>query len=338
MKELGLAITIEFGLRQVDFLDTNFDLTNSAYKPYRKPNDNPCYVHVHSNHPHNTIKQLPKMVNQRLCSLSSNKEAFIEAAPTYQAALKKSGYKHILKFTPATPKQRQRKRKIIWFNPPFNAACKINLGKEFLKLVDKHFPPGKKRDDKLEKIINRHTIKISYSGTPNMATIISSHNRKILTEKRTKEKPEEKKCNCKKGVDSCPIKGECQTSALVYKATITANDGEIRTYIGCTDRKFKERFYEHTADMKNRDNRKRTKLASYVWDKKDKNVDIKTVSWEILKKCHKYVAGGRDCQVCLSEKKEIMKDYDKRSLNKRTELMNKCLHRWRQKLANHKLL
>ena len=338
MKELGLEITIDFGLRQVDFLDVNFDLSNSVYKPYRKPNDNPCYVHVQSNHPHNTIKQLPKMVNQRLCSLSSNKKAFVEAAPTYQAALEKSGYKHRLRFTPETPKQRQRKRKITWFNPPFNAACTINIGKEFLKLIDRHFPPENKRKDKLEKIISRQTVKISYSGTPNMSNIISSHNKKILKEKRNKEKPKEKECNCKKGVDSCPIGGKCQTSALVYQATITAKDGDTRTYTGCTDRKFKERYYEHTADMRHKEHKKNTRMAAYIWEKKDRNVEIQSVKWEVLKNCHKYTAGGDKCDVCLSEKLAIMKNKDPRSLNKRSEFMNKCLHRWRQKLANNNKL
>ena len=50
--------------------------------------------------------------------------------------------------------------------------------------MDTHFPQKLKRKDKLEKIINRNTIKLSYSGTPNMASIISSHNKKILEERR----------------------------------------------------------------------------------------------------------------------------------------------------------
>ena len=41
MKELGLAITIQFGLKTVDFLDTTLNLNISEYKPYRKPNDSP---------------------------------------------------------------------------------------------------------------------------------------------------------------------------------------------------------------------------------------------------------------------------------------------------------
>ena len=128
------------------------------------------------------------MINKRLCGLSSNAEVFKESTPIYDAALKKSGYKEKLVFKREVPKQRQRKRKITWFNPPFNAACTVNIGREFLKLIDKHFPPNKKRKDKLEKIINRHTVKISYSGTPNMAMIISAHNKKsIAREKNERE-------------------------------------------------------------------------------------------------------------------------------------------------------
>ena len=93
MKDLGLVITIEVGPRQVDFLDANFDLSNSVSKPYRKPNDNPCYVQVHSNHPLNTIKQLSSMVNQRLCGLYLNAEVFREYIP-----LEKKGYKENLVF------------------------------------------------------------------------------------------------------------------------------------------------------------------------------------------------------------------------------------------------
>ena len=56
---------------------------------YRSPNDNPCYVHVYSNHPLNTIKQLPSMLNQRICELSSNAEVFRKSRPIYEAVLKK---------------------------------------------------------------------------------------------------------------------------------------------------------------------------------------------------------------------------------------------------------
>ena len=42
--------------------------------------------------------------------------------------------------------------------------------------------------------------------------------------------------------------------------------------------------------------------------------------------------------MCLSEKLAIMKDKDSRSINKKTELVNKCRHKWHQKLAGIKKL
>ena len=41
--------------------------------------------------------------------------------------------------------------------------------------------------------------------------------------------------------------------------------------------------------------------------------------------------GGDKCDVCLSEKLSIMKNRDTNSLNKRSELMNSCRHKWRNK-------
>ena len=224
---------------------------------------------------------------------------------------------------------------MTWYNPPFNTTCTTNIGKEFLKIIDRHFPPNIKRKDKLEKIINRHTIKISYSGTPNMEIIISSHNTKILKERKKKEEPTVL-CNCRRGVDSCPIGGKCQVSAVVYKATINTDDGVTKTYTGCTDRTFKMRHYGHTSDLSKSENRKNTKLAGYVWDKRDAGIEVTSIKWEIEKECQKYAPGGDQCDVCLTEKMFIMKNKDPRSINKRSELMNSCLHKWRWKLARVK--
>ena len=47
--------------------------------------------------------------------------------------------------------KRKRNRKIIWYNPPYNMNLKTNIGKTFLKLIDKHFH----KNHPLNKIINR---------------------------------------------------------------------------------------------------------------------------------------------------------------------------------------
>ena len=38
-----------------------------------------------------------------------------------------------------TTSLRNRQGKVVWFNPPYNAEVKKNIGKEFLNLVQKYF-------------------------------------------------------------------------------------------------------------------------------------------------------------------------------------------------------
>ena len=71
---------------------------------------------------------------------------------------------------------KQRKRNIIWFNPPFSKNVATKIGRYFLNLIDKDFS----QDHKFHKIFNRNNIKVSYSCMPNIKSAINSHNRKIL--------------------------------------------------------------------------------------------------------------------------------------------------------------
>ena len=66
---------------------------------------------------------------------------------------------------------------MLWYNPPYCSNININLGKEFLRLVDKHFPDN----HYYRKIFNRKTLKISYSCMNNVKSIIQSHNNFILS-------------------------------------------------------------------------------------------------------------------------------------------------------------
>ena len=59
-KHFGLTITCEGEKNPVNHLDVNFNMRNETYAPYRKPNDNPLYIHRESNHPPHIAKQLPK--------------------------------------------------------------------------------------------------------------------------------------------------------------------------------------------------------------------------------------------------------------------------------------
>ena len=185
-KSCGLNITVKTNLKTADFLDVRLDLVNNTYQPYRKPNSETVYINKHSNHPPNILKELPKAVNKRITDISCNQDIFDAAKSTYEQALRNSGFSEELKYKnkhgeekTRNEEKRKRRRKIIWFNPPFSLSVKTNIGKLFFKMLKKHFPKA----NPLSKIFNKNTIKISYSCTRNMKSIISSHNKQILTPK-----------------------------------------------------------------------------------------------------------------------------------------------------------
>ena len=321
-KSENLKITIEANLRKTNFLDVTLCLDTQTYCPYRKPNSKTLYVHTQSNHPYTTTTQLPNNINKRLCTLSSNETEFNKHIESYQTALKRAGYKTELKFkeTAKTPTKtrRKRNRKIIWFNPPMNRGVKTNIGKKFLQLIDLHFP----KHNPLSKILNRKSIKISYSCLSNMKTLVKAHNQRILNP-ATPTKP----CNCN---GECPLNKNCQTEAIVYKAIVkTKNDEKI--YIGSTETTFKKRFANHKNSFKDPKKRNATELAKYIWDLKDSNTNHK-ITWNIAAKSTPYRAGTRKCNLCLTEKTHIIKEKSNNLLNSRDELMGGCRHRSKFKM------
>ena len=154
---------------------------------------------------------------------------------------------------------KNRKRNIIWFNPPFNKNVVSNVGKNFLKLIDKHFP----KHHKLRKIFNRNTIKVSYSCTKNIKSIIQSHNKAILHQK---ENDIEKPCNCRvKG--SCPLNGKCLVERSIYEATVTCEDDPLygqKVYIGLAEPPFKQRFGTHKTSFNHEKYEKETELSKEI--------------------------------------------------------------------------
>ena len=65
-KECGLNITSKSKLKTIDYLDVTFDLQSNSYKPYRKPDNLPVYIHKDSNHPPSILRELPKTIAKRL--------------------------------------------------------------------------------------------------------------------------------------------------------------------------------------------------------------------------------------------------------------------------------
>ena len=121
-KDLEFQIEIITSLHSANFLDTTLDLKIGTYRPYRKPNDTPLYIHASSNHPQRILKQIPLSINQRLSRNSSNSSIFDKCKDEYEEALKRSGYNNIHLShidNQRTKRKNNRTRNIIWFNPPF---------------------------------------------------------------------------------------------------------------------------------------------------------------------------------------------------------------------------
>ena len=167
-------------------------------------------MHRLSNHLPSIIKNIPKNINKRLFSIRADEKMFKSVAPQFQDALKKNGYDHILKFDPSESESKVRKksknrakRHILWYN----ATVGTNVGKEFVKLIDKCFPPS----HPLHPIFNRK----------NMEKIISAKNTKVLKP----PEPEKKSCSCTKNKECHRYghiwSGMVQFGRVWYLATCT---------------------------------------------------------------------------------------------------------------------
>ena len=171
------------------------------------------------------------------------------------------------------------------------------VGHYFLKLLGKYFP----RHHKLHKIFNRNRVKVSYSCTKNIKSIINCHNKKVLHQNRPC--PNERKCNCIRK-ELCPLNGNCQAENIVYEATITCNERtyDKNIYIGIAETTFRKSYSNHKRSFN---------LPSYKNDT------------EFSK------------EFCLNEKLEIGLFKGKNILNRRTELISKCRHKSKHTLLRH---
>ena len=270
-----------------------------------------------SNHPNQILKQLPITINERLNNLSSNQESFNRIKHNYQSALKSANHKFNLAYqNPNKTTKKQRKRKIIYFNPPFSLTVATKIGKEFLNLVKKHFD----ENHPYHKIFNRNTLKISYSCMENFKTKILKHNNKILN--NLNPKIQEKTCNCKK--EKCPLDNNCLARNIIYKATITT-DNTTKFYVGSTSTTFKNRYNNHKASFNNKLKKHNTELWNYIWELKETNTNY-NLRWEILCRTKTKPKNNKTCHLCSLEKYEIEKIKKESSLNKRKERQQPWLH------------
>ena len=161
------------------------------------------------------------MIEHSLSKHTSNESLFNFVKKEYSDALKLSGYNQYLKYMKNESKN-IRKRKCIWFYPPFCRSVRTKIGKKMFEIIHKHF----NIKSKFYKIINKNNVKLSCMV--NIANIIRNHNKKIM---KAKCKKLDDSCNCRKK-ENYPMKGgKCRRTNVIYKANILT-DNNINTFIG----------------------------------------------------------------------------------------------------------
>ena len=322
-KEEGLKIEVSMPSEYVNFLDITMR-NDGSFMPYRKDGKTTEYVHRSSNHPPVVLKHIPDMVMDRIRRLSSSPGIFESSRQYYQGILEQSGYKEFsTKFERSQErkgKRRKRRRKVIWFNPPYSVDVDTDLGRRFFGLVQRHFPSG----HKYSAIFNKNTVKLAYSCLRNMESRIKAHNKKLV---QADLQPENKRrCNCQ-DKQRCPLDGRCLTEAVVYEAQLKTNLGQKFLYIGMTANDFKTRYNQHRHTFNNPDRRASTRLSEKVWELKDRGIEF-GITWRVRRKGKPFKVGDKTCDLCTTEKMEILiQSGDPQLLNRRTEIMGTCRHR-----------
>ena len=186
--------------------------------------------------------------------------------------------------------KRNRSRNIICFNPPFNKNVSTSVAKQLLNLLDQRFP----KTNKLHTIFNRNTVKVSYSCTQNMSSMIKSHNKKVIN----KDVKESKSCNCRVKSE-CPLNVQCQVTDIISKCTALSPDKPNKMHLGTAEGDFKKRFYKHRKSFNNEDSANDTTLSKYIWELKEKSNSSPALIWSTAKKVPPYSNISKKCLLCL---------------------------------------
>ena len=153
----------------------------------------------------------------------------------------------------------------------------------------------------------------------NIKSIVSAHNRKVLTEESEENK---RKCNCPRNA-TCPMDGNCLAKNTMYSGKVSSNlpNYGVTEYVGISEPEWKTRLGNHRLSFNERKYAK-CEIAKEIWRIKDQGGTFR-VNWSILGHAPPYNPTSKKCNLCLSEALYINKHAEE-LLNSRRELVKKC--------------
>ena len=173
---------------------------------------------------------------------------------------------------------------------------------------------------------------MSYRCLPNVKATIAKHNSKLLNQSGPSDKTE--RCCCRDPAE-CPLPNKCAVQNVVYQATVSTQGSEDDYYVGLTSRPFKTRYGEHKGDFSNEERKHATRLATHIWDLKGGGKDPQ-ISWKVVCKAAPYSPITGICNLCTSEKWNIIFKPESATLNARQEIFNHCRHKQKSLLTKKK--
>ena len=155
---------------------------------------------------------------------------------------------------------------------------------------------------------------------PNIKTKINTHNRVILRNTLSKNA---QRCHCQQK-ENCLTNSDWLKESLVCYANITCNDKNYKPklYKGSCEISFKKRSSNHKKSFKVPFYKHDTKLSTEYW-----NLKITQIPWKIKRIYKSYNPTSKRCNLCLTEKLEILDNPDKNLLNEISEVISQCRHK-----------
>ena len=75
-------------------------------------------------------------------------------------------------------------------------------------------------------------------------------------------------------------------------------------------------------------------ISTHIWELKEDGIQDFDLKFSIEKLAPSYKRETQKCLLCLEEKRFIMYKNQEESINKRTEILNKCRHKRSHLLSN----
>ena len=144
---------------------------------------------------------------------------------------------------------------------------------------------------------------------PNAASVISTHNKKVLNNNNNNNPVITPGCNPVIEASALYLETVWTKVWYIVMIKLTINKENGKNYIGVTENTWKDRNYKHRNSYKDPTKKYDIGLSKYIWDLKGKGIKMEDIMFElsIIDHATPYINGTLKCNLCLTAKSHIIK-------------------------------